>query len=151
MKSFMPLCIDVSQGRIVVIGGGIVALQKLRTIITYARNVFVYAKDILPDIISLPVTCTKAMYDSNQISEALLVYACTDDRGLNRRISEDGRRIGTLVNTADDQDNCDIISPAIFRHEEMSVAVSSNGHCPKRSVNWRNAIREFALNDLVRR
>ena len=37
MSSFMPICIDVSETRIVVIGGGNVALQKLRSIVQHER------------------------------------------------------------------------------------------------------------------
>jgi len=147
MKSFLPICIDVSYGKIVIIGGGKVALQKLKTILKYSNNVFLYAKEIIPDILILPVICTKEEYNLNQITDALLVYACTNDPKLNLRICEDARRNGSLVNIADDSENSDFISPAIFFHKGMSIAVSSNGLYVKKSIKWRNAIKEFILND----
>ena len=139
----MPICIDVSETRIVVIGGGDVALQKLRSIIQYAANIHVYAKNILPGIKALPVHCVECAYEESQLHGAGLVYACTDDPELNRSIYEDGKKAGALVNATGTGSPRDFISPAIFRHEEMTVAVSSNGRHIKKSVHWRDAVGHF--------
>lgn len=149
MKSFMPICIDVSEIRIVMIGGGAVALQKLSILVQYAGNVHVYAKSILPEIKAMPIHCTECDYDDTLISGARLVYACTDDPELNRRIGEYGKKMGALVSATGGSGPRDFISPAVFRHEDMSVAVSSNGHHIKESVQWRNAIRKFILENAV--
>jgi precorrin-2 dehydrogenase / sirohydrochlorin ferrochelatase len=149
MKVFLPISVDVSQSRIVMIGGGHVALQKLRRLTLYTENISVCAKEILPDIEALPISCIESVYDPSLLAGARLVYACTDDRELNRQICEDGRKAGALVNAADDPDNCDFVSPAIFRHEEMSVAVSSNGRDVNKSVRWRNQIGKYILENLI--
>jgi precorrin-2 dehydrogenase/sirohydrochlorin ferrochelatase len=147
MKSFMPICIDVSEARIVMIGGGNVALQKLRSIIKYAGNVHVFAKNILPEIKDMPVHCAECDYDDSLLGDALLVYACTNDPELNRRVCEHGKTIGALVSGTGVEHPRDFISPAVFRHEEMTVAVSSNGQSIKESVKWRDAIRRFILDE----
>lgn len=149
MKSFMPLCIDVAQARIVMIGGGNVAFQKLRRIAGYAGNIFVYASAVLPEIKALPLTYIEGAYEPGVLVGARLVYACTDDRALNRRIGDDARRAGALVNVADDPETCDFVSPAIFKCEDMSVAISSNGRHVKKSVKWRDAIQKYVLDNLV--
>ena len=149
MKSFMPICIDVSEIRIVMIGGGAVALQKLHTLVQYAGNVSVYAKSILPEIKAMPLHCEECDYDATLISGAQLVYACTDDPELNRRICEHGKKVGALVSATGGVGPRDFISPAVFRHDDMSVAVSSNGHHIKESVQWRDAIRKFILENIV--
>jgi len=143
MKSFMPICIDVSQARIVMIGGGKVALQKLRSITSYTRNVHVYARKISPEIKALGVRCEECEYGPGLVAGALMVYGCTDDRDLNRRIGRDGRKAGAIVCVADDPSDCDFVSPAIFRSGEMSVAVGSNGTNAKKAVMWRDEIRCF--------
>ena len=147
MKSFMPVCIDVSDARIVMIGGGNVALQKLRSIVLYAGNVHVFAKNILPEIKSLPVHCKECDYDGSLLSGALLVYAYTDDPRLNRLVCDHGKTIGALVCAAGVDHPRDFISPAVFRHEDMTIAVSSNGRCIKKSVEWRDDIRGFILGE----
>jgi precorrin-2 dehydrogenase/sirohydrochlorin ferrochelatase len=149
MKSFMPVCIDVSKALIVIIGGGKVALQKLRTIVQYSNNIHVFAEEILPEIKSLPIHCTECAYDDAVLQGAALVYACTNDSDLNLHICEYGRTIGALVSSASYSNNGDFLSPAIYRYEDMSVAVSSNGRHIKQSIQWRNAIKAFILDNLV--
>ena len=145
---YMPICIDVSETRIVVIGGGSAALQKLRSIIQYASNVHVYAKNILPEIKDLPVYCAECAYEESQLRGSGLVYAYTDNPELNRRIYEDGKKAGALVSAAG-TDQRDFISPAIFRYEDMTVAVSSNGRHIKKSVQWRDAVGQFIRDTLI--
>jgi len=148
-KSFLPLCLDVSKSLIVMVGGGNVALQKLKTIIHYTDRVQVYACTILPQIKAMPVEWTEGVYSPLCLKNALLVYACTNDKELNRKIGQDARKVGAIVNVADDPENSDFISPAVFRQDHMSVAVSSNGLLASTSVQWRNAIREFFTNPML--
>ena len=133
----MPICVDVSETRIVVIGGGTVALQKLRSITQYAENVHVYAKNILPEIKELPVHCVECAYDESQLHGAGLVYACTDDPELNLLVYEHGKKAGALDSATGTGNPRDFISSAIFRHEDMTVAVSSNGQYKKISTMAR--------------
>ncbi|NLT33442.1 MAG: bifunctional precorrin-2 dehydrogenase/sirohydrochlorin ferrochelatase [Acidobacteria bacterium] len=151
MKSFMPVSIEVSKARIVIIGGGKVAHRKLRTIVQYANDIHVYAPEILPEIKLLPVSWTECPYSDDLLTEASLVYACTNDSDLNRRICQNGKNMGALVSSASDSGDCDFLSPAIFQHENMSVAVSSNGRQVRNSIIWRDAIRAFILEDLIHR
>jgi siroheme synthase-like protein len=137
---FLPICINVSGIKIVMIGGGKVALQKLTNLCLFAKNISVFATTILPAIKDLPVSAIECTYTPHLLNNAALVYACTNDNMLNRAIGTDARKYGALVNVADDPQNCDFISPALFNRNEMSVAVSSNGKKAKMSVQWRNAI-----------
>ena len=106
-----------------------------------------FAKNILPEIKSLPVHYAECDYEESQLNGALLVYACTNDPELNRRVCEYGKAVGALVCTAGVEHPRDFISPAVFRHEDMTVAVSSNGLNIKESVKWRDATRRFILDE----
>jgi precorrin-2 dehydrogenase/sirohydrochlorin ferrochelatase len=148
---FLPIGINVRNRSIVVIGGGHVAAQKLRTLVLSSARISVAAVTVSDDIRSMPVEWKECAYEPELISGAWLVYACTDDRDVNRRIAADAHERGIPVNVADDPDACDFISPAIWFNPPMSVAVSSDGRDAKRSVAWRNAIREWGGNDQVLR
>ena len=150
--AFLPICINVAEIKIVMIGGGNVALQKLTTLCLFAKNISVYALDVLPTIKDLPLTFIECEYTKKLLAGAKIVYACTNNRELNRSIGIDAHSFGALVNVADDPDNCDFISPALFNRDEMSVAVSSNGKKAKQSVLWRDAIASsFKSGDLYKK
>jgi precorrin-2 dehydrogenase / sirohydrochlorin ferrochelatase len=140
--NFLPICLNIENARIVVVGGGKAAEQKLKTLLLYTHNIIVCAPEILRSIHALPVTLIEKPYEEAVLESARLVYACTDDRDINRKIAADAKQRHILVCVADDPEFCDLISPAIYKKDSMSVAVSSNAQNVKRSVAWRNRIAE---------
>ncbi|MDM7998154.1 MAG: bifunctional precorrin-2 dehydrogenase/sirohydrochlorin ferrochelatase [Acidobacteriota bacterium] len=138
--SFLPICLNVANAKIAVIGGGKAAEQKLATLLLYAENVFVCAPEINAAIRAMPVTLLQQVYTEDVLEGVRIAYACTNQKQLNRQIAADARRRNILVCVADDPQECDFISPAIYRKGAMSVAVSSNATDVRRSVAWRNTI-----------
>jgi len=142
-KSFMPICLDVSTGRIVVVGGGAVARHKLRWIGSYAQDILVIAPQIDPQVAAAASECRRREFAPEDLDGALLVYACTDEREVNLHVAAAARARGIPVNVCDDPRNSDFVSPAIYKQGSMSVAVSSNGTDVKRSLEWRARIEEL--------
>jgi precorrin-2 dehydrogenase/sirohydrochlorin ferrochelatase len=136
--AFLPICVEVKDRPIVMIGGGRIALQKLTTIMRYADTVTVIAPSIDPRISSLPLRAVESAYEPSQLDGAFLVYACTDDREVNRRVAADARSRGILVNVADDTEACAFVSPAVHTNGNLSVAVSSNGSAPRKARELRD-------------
>ena len=119
------------------------AAQKVRTLLQYTSDIRVAALQIGEDVRRLPVEAVERPYAPDLLEGMGLVYACTDDRELNRRIATEARGRGIPANAADDPAFCDFTSPAIYRRGNMSVAVSSNAQDVRRAVAWRNAIRRL--------
>lgn len=140
---YIPVCLNVRGKRIVMIGGGAVALHKLKTITRFARRVTVIAPMVLPGIKKLSVHVIKKPYEASLLKKAFLVYACTDDRAVNARIGRDARALGILVNVADDKKSCDFISPAVYKEGRMVVSVSSQGRDVKGAVALRDRIARY--------
>ena len=147
--NFLPICLDIENAAIVVVGGGKVAEQKIKPLLQYTHSITVYAPETLAAIEALPVTIVKQSYTKAALAGTRLVYACTNDRNINRQIALDAKQLQILVCVADDPGWCDFISPAIFKKAHMSVAVSSNAEDVKRSVAWRNRIAEALSGETV--
>lgn len=145
--NFLPICLNIKNAGIVVVGGGKAAEQKLKPLLLYSRNITVCAPEILESVQALPVTLLKQSYKEEVLKDARMVYACTNDRNINRQIALDAKRLRVLVCVADDPEFCDFISPAIYKKEHMSVAVSSDAQDVKQSVAWRNRIAEALSNE----
>jgi precorrin-2 dehydrogenase/sirohydrochlorin ferrochelatase len=148
---FLPISLRVSGISIVVIGGGKVAAQKLRVLTRSTARIHVFAKTVCDQIRDMNCTWEERPYDVSLLDGTFLVYACTNDRSINRRIADDARGMGILVNVADDPEACDFVSPAIWFKEPMSVAVSSDATDARRSVAWRNAIQKWGEHDTTLR
>ncbi len=141
--SFLPICVNVDDTHIVIVGGGNVALQKAKSVLQYTENITVCAPEINSAIKNFKLNVLERPYSPDVLEGALLVYACTNDSTLNRRIRDDAHSLGIFANVADNPDLSDFISPAIYRAGTTSVAVSSDGKDVKSSVALRNIIRAF--------
>jgi precorrin-2 dehydrogenase / sirohydrochlorin ferrochelatase len=139
----MPIAINVKDNKILLIGGGKVALHKIESLKKYANNLFVLAREIHSSIKLLNINYVEKEYQIEDLNKSLLVYACTNNRSLNEQIRKDCVEAGILVNVVDNPDLCDFVSPAIHKHSNISIAVSSNGQNVYSSIGIRNHIRKF--------
>ncbi len=146
-KDFMPISIDVKDKKILLVGGGKVALHKIESLKNYTANIVVLAKEVHSEIKKMGFKYVEKEYEKSDIADSLLVYACTDIRELNERIKKDCEQVGKLVNVVDNPKLCDFVSPAIFRKSNISIAVSSNGQDVYKSIKVRNSIRRIFQHD----
>ncbi len=144
--AYLPVALNLENRKIVIIGGGKIALQKVRTLLKYDATIELYAREISPEIDKLGISCKIGEYEKSQLIGASIVYGATDSWELNHQISLDARAAGAFVNVIDDPKNCDFVSPAIEQRGDISIAVTSNGKSVKESIATRNQIREL-LND----
>jgi precorrin-2 dehydrogenase / sirohydrochlorin ferrochelatase len=147
MKVFLPLNIRVDDKKILFVGGGKIALHKIRTIEQYTRNITILAPEISEELSGKGFAEIRKQYEPSDLDGYFLVYASTNDNAVNRRVKDDAAARGIMVNVVDNRELSDFISPAIIKKGDMTVAVSSNGRNVKRSVEWRNRLRDTVLND----
>ena len=140
---FLPICINLTDKKVLVVGGGNTAAHKLKTLLKYTKNIVVLAPEISDKIKGSEVEVIPEKYSSGLLKKFHLIYACTNNPKLNLQIKNDANKIGKLVNICDSPKNCDFTSPAIFKQQNMSIAVSSNAEDVKKSIKWRDNIKRF--------
>ncbi|PKN01556.1 MAG: hypothetical protein CVU77_04520 [Elusimicrobia bacterium HGW-Elusimicrobia-1] len=140
---FLPVALNIAGKKILVVGGGTVARQKIKTLKRFTKNIVVVAPYILGEIRRAAAECRLRPFVNRDLDGAALVYACTNDGELNTAVAAAARKRKILANVADDPANCDFISPAIYKTGRVSVAVSSDGKNVKKSVATRNAVKEY--------
>jgi precorrin-2 dehydrogenase/sirohydrochlorin ferrochelatase len=146
-KVFLPLNVRIDNKKILFVGGGKIAMHKIQTVEQYTGNITILAPEIHPDLQGKGFTEIVKRYEPADLEGAFLVYASTNDEEVNRQIKEDAERLGILVNVVDNRELSSFISPAVIRKDEMTITVSSNGENVKKSVAWRNKIREMMQED----
>lgn len=125
----LPLVIDCSHKKIVIIGGGKVAARKA-AYFSYA-DVIMYSEAFQPDIPPY-VTCVLCTIPPNRsiieeiIEGAFLVIAATSDPDLNTLVIEVARNAHILCNNANGKSG-DVIFPAQIQRGDVVIAVSSGG------------------------
>lgn len=142
-KNFLPISINIANRKILVIGGGQSAFKKITILKRFDADVEVLAITICDEIKELGIKYTEASYRKEFLSDYIMLYSCTNNAEVNQQIFADGKEIGVLVNIHDQPDLCEFVSPAIYKHGKLTVAVGSNGEDVFESIRTRNRIAEF--------
>ena len=145
--AYLPVALNLEGRKVVIIGGGNIALQKVITLQKYNADIFLYGTTVFDFVRDTGVRWEERTYSPALLEGASIVYGATDNWDLNRTIGEDARAIGAIVNVVDDPKNCDFVSPAIEQREHISIAVTSNGKAVLDSIKTRNIIREILPKD----
>lgn len=142
-KNFLPISIDISNQKILIIGGDESALKKLKILQRFDAEIEVLGLKICDEIKASVVKWYEMAYDKKFLKGYLLLYSCTNNEKLDRQILADGKEAGVLVNIHDNPELCQFVSPAIYKNGKMTVAVASNGEEVHESIRLRNSIRDF--------
>jgi precorrin-2 dehydrogenase/sirohydrochlorin ferrochelatase len=150
---YYPVNLNIKGRLCVVIGGGRVAERKVKNLLRCGGRVRVVSPD-LTDLLSKWVSqrkmdYTRSEYRASHLKGAFLVYAATSDRKVNAEIARDAAKRRLLVNVADSATESTFILPAVVRKREISIAVSTNGLSPAKSVRIRDRIKEFIEKGIV--
>jgi len=142
-KNYLPISIDITDQKILIIGGGQSALKKIRILQRFEANLEVVAENIIDEILAIGIPCYKKRYEKSDLMGYLILYSCTNDEVLDTQILKDGKEAGVLVNIHDNPALCQFVSPAIYKNENITVAVSSNAQDVYESIRLRNLVQEY--------
>jgi glutamyl-tRNA reductase len=122
-----------------VVGGGRVSLRKVEKLVNCGATVTVIAKSFIPKLQSLAdsgkITLIKRSFRVSDINkEYRLVFATTDDKALNKKITESCNQKGIFICAVDANwvDGA-FITPASFSKDGITVAIATGGRSCRRS------------------
>ena len=131
---YFPFFFDLRGRRLLIVGGGEVALRKAELLSAAGAQLTAVAPTILPELATLIAknggTLQHRAYTAADIDGCIAVISATDDDSLNRRVCADARARQTPINVVDNPALCDFIFPAIIDRAPLLVAVSSGGDSP---------------------
>ena len=145
-KNYLPIAINISGEKILIIGGGKSAWSKIQILKRFDSELEVVAQLVCDEIKQSGIPYQEKSYEKSDLAGYLMFYSCTNNADLNKQIAKDGREAGVLVNIHDQPDLCQFVSPAIYQDGDLRVAVSSNAKDVFSSIRIRNEIKEFLEN-----
>lgn len=160
-KKYFPIFIDISEKKIVVIGGGTIATRRVMTLLNFTGQVVVVSPELTADLQELcsqnRIVWLQKEYCIEQIKDADMVIAATNQPEVNCRIKADcknvegkiGRQI--LVSVIDDKEQCDFYFPSIVQSEDVVVGINSGGRSPGQTKRVRKKIETLLCCDSVYR
>lgn len=147
-KKYLPVSIDITNEKILIIGAGESAYSKAKILKHFDADIEFVALDICENIKNSGWHFTQKPYEPDDLNGYLMVYSCSNNHQLDQQIVLDAKKRGVLVNIHDKPDLCQFISPAVYQYKNMTVAVASNGEDVFKSIKLRNHLRDY-LNDNI--
>ncbi|WP_310551412.1 precorrin-2 dehydrogenase/sirohydrochlorin ferrochelatase family protein [Paenibacillus glufosinatiresistens] len=147
MAVYLPIMLDCRGRRCLVVGGGAVAVRKIRSLLEAQALVTVVSPALAPGLEELAaagaVDWRRRAFAPGDTAGAWLVFAATGDREVNAAAVREAKAAGIPVSAADDPEAGDFISPAVVRRGRLTVAVSTSGAGPGAAAGIAAALEDF--------
>lgn len=166
-SSLFAIEMNLEGKNVLVVGGGRIALRKVKNLLPTGCRITVVAPSIDPDLKNLAadnasvvyrlssIVLIERSYETLDLRGMSLVFICTDQPAVNARVSNDARARRILVNNACDYRDGDFIVPARMNFgENIAVTVSTQGRAPslakklkeKICTEWGNGLMQIEKN-----
>ncbi|MCX6596033.1 MAG: bifunctional precorrin-2 dehydrogenase/sirohydrochlorin ferrochelatase [Acidobacteria bacterium] len=139
-----PVFLNLRGRRVVVVGGGPVAVRKAKGLLEAGALVTVIAPEVLT---GLPIQQKVRKYRPGDLKGAVLAFTATNDRAVNAQVTAEANKRRIPVNVADAPDEGDFIVPARVRRGRIQIAISTGGESPRLAKQLREKL-ESVLPDV---
>ena len=144
-KEGMHINLFLEGRRCLVIGGGKVAFHKTELLLEAQANVHVISPKLCDELKRLYklklITIEQREFQDKDANDATLIYAATDSRGANKAILSACRKKNILCCCVDGNwPEGDFTTPAITRHNQLMVSISSGGTNCRQSKLVKNSL-----------
>lgn len=146
-KMYFPMFVDISDKKILVVGGGKIAARRVQTLLHFAGDITVVSPALCREMQNLlavakGVRILEREWSPEDLEHAQIVLAATDKKEINMQIVHLCSKRQILVNTADDKSMCDFYFPSIIRKEDIVIGIGSGGNSPAKVKKTRLMLEE---------
>jgi uroporphyrin-III C-methyltransferase/precorrin-2 dehydrogenase/sirohydrochlorin ferrochelatase len=146
MPALYPLTLRLTGRRVVVVGGGAVAVRRLPGLLAAEARVVVVDPQPSRTLEEMAgqaaaagrVQLVRRNYETGDLEGAWLVHACTSDPSIQERVAADAEAAGIWCIRADAAELTAAVTPASGTAEGVTFAVTSGD--PRRSAGVRDAV-----------
>jgi uroporphyrin-III C-methyltransferase / precorrin-2 dehydrogenase / sirohydrochlorin ferrochelatase len=135
----VPLLLDLTDRRVLVVGGGRIATRRAQGMAASGAVIDVVAPEVSPELRALASRVSERPFQAADVDGAWLVLACTDDPEVNGEVSDAAAARRIFCVRADAASMGTARTPATTRRGGVTVAVSG-GDDPRRASALRDAV-----------
>ncbi len=146
ISPYYPIFLNLSGRRCVVVGGGLVALRKVKALVEHKANIEVISPELCPELREIAergvIQVLPRSYNKGDLEGAFMAIAATDDSRINGKVAKEAWKKEVLVNVVDDPAQSDFILPSYLRRGAVTIAVSTAGRSPALARKIRIRLEE---------
>jgi precorrin-2 dehydrogenase / sirohydrochlorin ferrochelatase len=131
--NYFPLLMNIDYKKVVIVGGGHVARQKVEALLPTKALVTVISPAVTEKLQHYIneglVTWKEKAFVPADLDDAALIFAVTNDEQVNNAVEEAAQH-WQLLSRADAKGRVDFINPAVVRRGDFVLTVSTSGASP---------------------
>ncbi|WP_374555061.1 siroheme synthase CysG [Aquitalea pelogenes] len=131
---YFPIFLKLQDAACLVVGGGDVALRKVRLLKAAGARLTVLAPEVTAELARMieqgELEWLPERFEASRVAGMRLVVAATNLREVNQQVSAAAQAQNIPVNVVDDPELSTYITPAIIDRSPLVIAVSSGGAVP---------------------
>ncbi len=139
--AYFPAFLKFDDKKILIVGGGNVALEKLEHLLDFTHNITLIASNFNEASMLLiqqyNLTFYVKNYEKGDIKGFDIVIAAIDNFQLQEEIYLETRNYPCLCNCVDLQKYCDFIFPSYVKKGDLTIAISTGGASPAMAKQLR--------------
>jgi uroporphyrin-III C-methyltransferase/precorrin-2 dehydrogenase/sirohydrochlorin ferrochelatase len=132
--NYFPVFFDLTGQRVLIVGGGEVALRKVTLLERTGASITLVAPEIAPELLERAAAGKLKLalreFTPEDLEGVRLVIVATSRRAVNRWIANLSESRNIPVNVVDDREASRFIVPAIIDRDPVLVAISTGGTSP---------------------
>jgi len=144
---YLPINIDVRDKYCTVVGGGPVALRKVRYLLDAGARVKLVSPDVtagFKDLLSNgSVFWLQRKYQYGDIEGSFIAFIATGSPDEQGEAIREARELNIPVNVADEPLECAFTFPSVVERGDLLITISTGGKCPALSRRLRLQFEEI--------
>ncbi len=144
--AYFPINVELSNRPCTVIGGGRVALRKVKSLLACDATVTLISPAATPELEMLAtqglLTWHQRGYRAGDLTGSFLVIAATDDETVQEQVHQEAEQNNQLLNVADVPKWCNFILPATLRQGDLAISISTAGKSPVLAKRLRQELEK---------
>jgi len=139
--SYFPAFLKLDNKKILIVGGGYIAYEKLEHLLDFTSDISVVALDFSDDMLKMiqdnNLHYEQRAYNKGDIADFAVVIVAVDDIPLQGEIFLESKQYNCLCNSVDSVDYCDFIFPSYVKKDDLTIAISTSGASPAMAKHLR--------------
>ncbi len=144
---YFPICLDLKNRPILVVGGGVIAEGKILQLVEANAKVHIVSPTLTPTLYLMVkqgiVTWRAGEFADSDVDGKFLIISATDIQTVNEAVAKAAAQQRIWCNVVDQPALCDFITPSLVTRGDLQISVSTAGKSPTVAQRVKREIGEL--------
>jgi len=151
--SYFPAFLNLLAKQILIIGGGVIAYNKLVHLLDFTKNIHIIAQEFCDEMSQAieqnSLSYEQRVYRVGDIKEYDIVIIAIDNIALAKEIYAESKGYRCLCNSVDSLEHCDFTFASYIKQGDLTLAISTNGTSPAFAKQLKIYLESILAKDIA--